>query len=504
MTAAASSPARTSRVAVVGGGLAGLAAAVALAERGFAVDLYEARRKLGGRAGSFFDSASGQWIDHCQHVSMGCCTNLADFCQRVGIAEMFERHRWLTFLEPDGRQSGFLATDSSPPFHLAASFLRARFLTLRDRLSVGRALFRLARASRAELEDQTIGQWLANQRQSAAAIERFWAPVLVSALGETLDRSSLKLARKVFVDGFMTNRHGFEILLPRVPLAELYGERLEKWLAEHGVRVHLSTAVQSVAGTPEILTGLVLADGQMLPVDAAVVAVPWRRIGETIEAPLRAAIPNLDHFAKIDGSPITAVHLWFDRMILDRPYRVIVGTLAQWVFNRVDETARAAHGAKVCADTRASVDRGGPKPCELPDEPVPGAEFCYQVVISASRALPPDREQLVAQVVDELRCALCGAKRAQVLRSRVVTEPNSVFSCTPEVERLRPPQKTAISNLAIAGDWTQTGWPATMEGAVRSGYLAAEAILEHFGRKEKVIVDDLPVGRLARWLLKVR
>jgi squalene-associated FAD-dependent desaturase len=474
------SPSPAARVAIVGGGLAGLAAAVALAEAGLAragvaVDLYESRRRLAGRAGSFLDPDSGQWIDHCQHVSMGCCTNLADFCRRTGLAGLFRRDRVLHFFAPDGRRYDLAASPLPAPLHLAASFMRLGYLRLADRVSIARALWRLARLKPREADGQSIGPWLVRQGQSPDSIERFWAPVLVSALGECLERSSLKLARKVFVDGFMTNPRGYEIEVPRVALGELYGTRLETWLTERGVQLHLSTAIKRLSGTSERVTHLVLADERRVAVDAAVVAVTWRRVGEVLEGPLRAAVPNIDRFDQIEGAPITGVHLWFDRPITPLPHAVLVGTLAQWVFHRSDS---------------GDVSRPG--------------EYYYQVVISASRTLAgADRQATIDQILAELHTAFPAGREAKLLRWRIVTEPSAVFSAGPEIEPLRPPQKTAIGSLALAGDWTQTGWPATMEGAVRSGYLAAEAILAHFGRPARLLVEDLPIGRLARWLQRV-
>jgi uncharacterized protein with NAD-binding domain and iron-sulfur cluster len=194
-------------------------------------------------------------------------------------------------------------------------------------------------------------------------------------------------------------------------------------------------------------------------------------VGEVLDGPLRAAVTGIDQFERIEGAPITGVHLWFDRPITPLPHAVLVGTLAQWVFNRADEAGQ------------------------------PGEHY-YQVVISASRSLAESqRDATVAQITRELAAVFPAARQAKLLRWRIVTEPAAVFSASPEIERIRPPQKTAIGNLALAGDWTETGWPATMEGAVRSGYLAAEAILAHFGRPTRLLVDDLPTSWLANLLL---
>ena len=339
-------------------------------------------------------------------------------------------------------------------------------------------LWRLARTNvRDDADGATVGAWLVDQGQSAAAIERFWAPVLVSALGESLERASLAYARKVFVDGFMVSRDGYRIEVPRVPLGELYGERLAGWLTSHGVRLRLETPIAEVRGLPSGVTHVVLESGTSEPVDAVVVAVPWRRVGELFAAgPLRDSLACLATVDQIESAPITGVHLWFDREITPLPHAVLVGMTSQWVFN---------HGTNTDEGTS-----------DLP-------RHYYQVVISASRNLAgQDREQLVQEIVAELMQVWPVARGARLLHWRLVTDQAAVFSVTPGIHRYRPAQATAISNLALAGDWTATDWPATMEGAVRSGYLAAEAILAGLSRPERIVVPDLPRCVLARMLFR--
>jgi squalene-associated FAD-dependent desaturase len=470
------------RVAIVGGGLAGLAAAVALSGRGFKIDLFEARRQLGGRATSFRDPTTGAVVDHCQHVSMGCCTNLADFCRRTRLEDLFTRERTLHFFSPDGRRYDFAATPWLPaPLHLASAFLRLGYLTLGERLGIARALWRLARECDDDgLGQPTIGQWLRAHGQSEQAIERFWSVVLVSALGETLDRASLVHARKVFVDGFMASSSAHEVQVPRVPLSELYGQRLETWLAEQGVTLHLGVSVDEVQGDGQRVTSLVVAGGERLPIDAAIVAVPWRRVKPLFQQPeLVTALPMLKDIDEIEAAPITGIHLWFDRPITDLPHAVLVGTLSQWLFNRGTNT--------------------GPDHDSKPDKQ---PAHYYQVVISASRQLAGEnRETVIEQVISELKRIWPSGLDAKLLHARVVTEQSAVFSVRPGIDRLRPDQRTPISNLALAGDWTRTGWPATMEGAVRSGYLAAEAIAKAQGEDARFLAPDLPRGTLARYFL---
>ena len=471
------------RVAIVGGGLAGLAAAVPLAERGLKVEIYEARRSLGGRAASFRDPATGELVDHCQHVSMGCCTNLADFCRRTGLDAAFRRDRVLHFFTADGTRADLAASRWLPaPLHLGPALMGLRYLSLRDKLGIARAMWRLART---ELADEAAGPtmltWLQAHGQSPAAIERFWSVVLVSALGETLDRAGVPLARKVFLDGFLRSREAYEVLVPLFPLRELLNERLTPWLSRHHVDVRLGAAVEELAGAGGRVTHLRLADGTKHEVDAAVLAVPWRRAASFVREPsLVERLPELAAVERIEDSPIAGVHLWFDRLITPLPHAVLVGTLGQWLFNR---------GSSAAVNASGSVADGHDR------------EHYYQVVISASRTLAGrDRAAVIEELLAELGAIFPVARGARLLRWRLVSEQAAVFSAAPGIERLRPPQRTSVPNFALAGDWTRTGWPSTMESAVRSGYLAAEAVLTALGRPERLLAADIPAAWLARRL----
>lgn len=461
------------KVTVVGGGLAGLAAAVALAASECQVEVFEARRSPGGRAGSFRDPATGELVDHCQHVSMGCCTNLADFCRRTGIAPLFRRDRRLHFIGPDGRQYDVEAGRLPAPLHLAPAFWRLKYLSVSDRLRIGRALWKLMRRGAADTpEAPTVGQWLRGQGQSERAIEYFWSVILVSALGEELDRASLASARKVLVDGFLATREAYVMEIPQAPLSTLYGETLQRWFADHGVRLHLNAPIRKVAcdAGPRV----VRANGQEVRPDFVVIALPWFKIAEVVDERIASQWPWLGEISSVEASPITGVHLWFDRPIMSLDHAVLVGRLSQWIFNRTK-----CQGAE---------SRRG---------------YYYQVVVSASRQLEgKDRAAIVSEVCGELARIWPAASAARILHARVVTERAAVFSARPGLEKFRPQQKTPIGGVLVAGDWTATGWPATMESAVRSGYLAAEAITESVGRPRRFLVDDLPRGLLARLLIR--
>ncbi len=472
---------------MVGGGLAATAAAVALCQRGFAVELFEAQKQLGGRAGSFRDPRTGQLVDHCQHVAMGCCTNLADFCRRVGIADCFRRHRQFHFFAPDGTRHDFSSSRWLPaPLHLGPALMRLRYLSLGERGGIARAMGRLVRVP-VDLDkghrDETIGAWLRRDGQSDRAIQRFWSVVLASALSETVDRASLAAARQVFVDGFLASRRAYRLEVPNLPLGEMFGRRTAVWLQQRGVAVRLGRKVEQIDGDASRATAVVLPDGTRHRFDFVVVAVPWRHVRPLLPEAMLGAMPALDGVEHIRPAPITAVHLWFDRPFTPLPHAVLVGKLSQWVFH---------HGRQ----------RLSPESTEMSGacEPSESAHY-YQVVISASHELVGrDRSDIQAEVRRELQAVWPDAREARLLHWRVVTQPAAVFSVRPGIERFRPTQSTTIENLFLAGDWTATGWPATMEGAVRSGYLAAEAVLKRCGEADRVLVADLRRGWLARWL----
>ncbi len=449
------------RVIVVGGGLAGLAAAVALAPRGFAVTVLEARPRLGGRASSFQDAASGQLVDACQHVSMGCCTNFHHFCDTVGVGRLLAPQPTLYFQTPDRRVSVFKPDPWPAPLHLGRALASAHYLTATEKVRIGYGLARML-AESADA-DPPLKDWLLRHRQTARTIDRFWGVVLTSALNETVDRVGLKYARKVFRDGFVRHRDAFTVHVPTVPLARLYGDELRGWLARHGVTVREGAGVAAVQSPGMAMPGLsevVLRDGTTVRGEAVVLAVPFDRVLVLLPPQLQAD-PFFARIGRLQPSPITSVHVWYDRPVLKLPHVVLVDCLGQWVFNR---------------------GQVGP------------GEHYLQVVVSAARPLRGlGHDEIRRRILDELGRLYPAAGAAAVVRSRVVTEHAATFSAVPGVDSLRPPQLTPVPGLFLAGDYTQTGWPATMEGAVRSGYLAAEAVLNRVGRGEQLVRPDLGV-----------
>ncbi len=434
----------TTSVVVIGGGLAGLSATVRLAEAGLRVTLLESRQRLGGRASSFEDAATGQLVDACQHVTMGCCTSFTRFCETVGIAGFLARENALMFLTPDGRSSRFAADPWPAPFHLGRALASAHYLTSGEKVRVAAGLAALLREP--PDTDPPLLDWLRTHRQTDATITRFWAVVLTSALNETIDRLGLRYARKVFLDGFLRTRTGWEVSIPRVPLGRLYGPELRGWLDRHRVELRENTAVRKIEPRPERpdeVGTLLLRDGSRLTADRYVLAVPFERVLDLLPDSWQGE-SYFARIGKLQPSPITSVHLWFDRPVTVLRHAALVDCLGHWIFNR--------------------------------GETSPG-EFYLQVVISASRQLRDlGRAETERRIAEEVWKLFPIARSARILRARTVTEHTATFSAVPGVDAFRPNQLSPIRNMVLAGDWTLTDWPATMESAVRSGELAAGAI----------------------------
>ena len=476
------------RVVIVGGGLAGLAAAESLSRchPEIPIVLLDAKRALGGRAGSYVDPTTKTETDYCQHAAMGCCTNFIDMLDQCGLSQHLRRFDELTFLHPDHPPSRFAPSRwLPPPLHLAGTIGTQHYLRSSQKREVKRGLWKLMRTMPSAVSDVIAADWLRGAGQSPETIAEFWDVILVSALGETTDRVSMSAARKVLIDGFAIARGASDVLVPTRPLAELFGRQLTSVLVDRGVEIRSGQAVQRISPERRVLTHETAIDAR-----SVICAVPWYRVAKLFAdwpQDQRSRLPDFDTISQIPGSPISGLHLWFDRPITNLDHAVMVGTVAQWLFR---------------------------DPCQPDDLPGGGEQdhYYYQVVISASTdATSIPKDQLVRTVLEELRAAFPQAKHATLVNDRLVTDPKSVFSIRPEVDAIRPTTETGIDWLTLAGDWTQTGWPATMEGAVISGRLAADSVVRQWhGVSESRPSDParsyvkagLPAGILARLLIR--
>jgi squalene-associated FAD-dependent desaturase len=471
-------------VIVIGGGLAGLAAGFALAESGWRVRLFEQRPFLGGRATSYV-LPDGEHVDNCQHVTLGCCTNLDDFYRRIGAAGKIKFFDRLLFLDPQGRKGEMQAGSLPAPFHLTGSFATFAPLNLLDKLSIARAMLDIlqTQGKPGDLNENggiSMLEWLRRRGQTKRAIERFWRVVLVSALDEELGRTDARFGVDVFWKAFLSNRTGYRMGVPAVPLANLY-DGCKSEIEHRGGEVILRAPIRGLKIENGEFVGLRFDEGREESADAYVFAVPHTALAELLPQSIKQTDPALANLDKIKVAPITGVHFWFDRPVMTEPFVTLLDTTTQWIFNKT----------ALYADSNGAVQN-------------PASGQYLQLVISASYGLlQKSRQEIIDLCLEEIRQALPAARTAELVKATVIKEAAATFSPEPGVDRWRPKQQTSAPRLFLAGDWTDTGWPATMEGAVRSGYLAAEALLRSEGTPRKFLQPDLaPDGFISMWLGK--
>ena len=457
-------------VAIVGGGLAGLAAGCALSGAGFRVTLFERRAFLGGRASSYQHPGTGEIVDNCQHVLLGCCTNLIDFYRRTGVENRIRWYDNLTFLEPGGRASVIGPSPLPAPLHTSPSFLRASCLDLADKLAISRAMMALAPALPPD-QDKSFLDWLHEHGQTAQAIDRFWKTILVSALNEDLDRVSVPYAAQVVRESFLKSAAAGRMGVPTVPLTELYNAAGE-YIRARGGEIRFRASVESFSSGKSDAT--IASNGKEETFDYLLLAVPFDVLARMLPgaSDAQSLAAKLTHFTT---SPITGIHLWFDREISDLDHAVLLDRTIQWMFHksRLLETREKGSGSYV------------------------------ELVVSCSRSLvEKSKQEIVDLAVREAQEFFPEARAAKLLKSTVIKEVNATYSPGPGMDQYRPVPSTAWPRVFLAGDWTATGWPATMEGAVRSGYLAAGALSQSAGINGKFLVEDLHASGLMKLLFR--
>ncbi len=449
-------------VIVVGGGLAGITASVTLARQGTPVVLLETRKKLGGRATSFTDVRSGEELDNCQHVVLGCCTNYLRLLDELQSRQHLTWTREQYWIEPGGRTSVIKPCFMPAPAHFTSAVLAASFISMREKVQLARAMNAILRVDRTTWQDRTFADFLRHCAQPARLIETFWTPVIVSACNLEPARVAASSALQVFQEGFLADAHAADVGVSTVPLVRLY-EHAERLIQSAGGSVRLGAGVEFI-GTTSVRT----TSGETIEGSRIICALPPERAASVIDPAIASVDDRFSAMSRVQHSPILGVHLRFDRPVLDRPHCVLVNAGVQWLFRKDDQ------GAAV-----------------------------HAVISAADAWMELDEEAISARVVNEMKAYLPLAKDAKLTWARAIKEKRATFAATPEMERLRPaPLPGAWSNaeppVILAGDWVQTGWPATMEGAVRSGYRAAALALNK--PIESFTAPDMPPARLARAL----
>ena len=476
----------TPTVAIAGGGLAGLAAACALADSGFRVTLFERRPYLGGRASSYEHPGTGEVVDNCQHVLFRVCTNLVEFYRRIGVEDKIRWYDEMTFIEPGGRASVMHASRLPAPLHTAPSFLAFPFLTWKDKLAISRAIALLIFKPHPDTPESFL-EWCLRHGQTPNAIERFWKPILVSALSEDLDLISIPYAAQVVRES-MKSPEAQHMGVPTIPLTDLYNKAGD-YIRARGGEIRFRASLESFSPEPSQVRIRVGEKDEVF--DYLILALPFenldRLLPQTPEAdPLRE---KLAHFV---SAPITGIHLWFDREITELDHAVLLDRTIQWMFHKSRLLDRSGEALK----QRDSQSLGEGQTAETA---VSGSGGSYiELVVSASKSLvEKSRAEIVDLALNEVREFFPGARPAKLLKSTVIKEVRATFSPRPGIDACRPPQSTIWPRVFLAGDFTATGWPATMEGAVRSGYLAAQTLAAG-DEVETSLTPDLSSGGLMR------
>jgi squalene-associated FAD-dependent desaturase len=432
------------RVIVVGGGLAGISAALTLADAGVTVTLLERRPHLGGLTTSI--ERDGFSFDNGQHVFLGCCSAYRDLLKRLGVSDKvyLQPRLDVPVLAPGGQRGSIRRSNLPAPFHLAASLARYRLLSVRERLGLLRPVLALSRMKLGDpaLDDINFGDWLRQHGQTPRAIARLWNLIIQPTLNVSADHASLALAAQVFQVGFLRDAGGADMGWSTVPLAELHGEYGARALDASGVITHLNTAAHSITRVSDN-SFAVDGDEENWSADAVIVATSARVAGTL-------GVVGPDVATELGTSPIVNIQFVFDRKVTDLVMAACVDSPIEFVFDRSD--ASGAHDGQ-----------------------------CLVISLSAADAyIATGSSELLPLFLGALGDVFPLAREAQVLSAVVTREAAATFRAGPGVESLRTSITNPEPGVFVAGAWCDTGWPATMEGAVRSGCQAASQVLSLF------------------------
>ena len=439
---------------VIGGGLAGIAAAARLAEAGRKVTLLEARSTLGGRVFSFREPQSGRALDNGQHVIVGACRNLLSFLERINA-----RHLWtlqprldVAVYDRSGRLGRLYGAPAPSPWHLLPAFLTYPHLNLAEKAAAVRGLMSaiFTRRQQRHLEDITFYQWLRARSQSERAITNLWNVLIEGTLNDNVRDVSASMGLMIVQDGLLGGRNAANVGYPTVPLSDALAQPAQRYLESMGVQIVTGCPVRKVNVCHDYtVRHVTVGDGSIMQADAYVSAVPfWVLPG--LLPPSLAGGPTCAKLSALQASPIINVHLRYDAPVMTGDFCYFVNSPLQWVFN-------------------SSLIAGA-------DAPNDGQSL--SVSISAAwEYIDAERDALAGLIAHEMRRAFPKARAAALLDAVVVKQRNATFRCIPGANRLRPGPRTESPNLFLAGEWTDTGWPSTMESAVISGYNAAAAVM---------------------------
>lgn len=443
-------------IVVIGGGLAGIAAACDLVDAGLPVTLIEARPFLGGKTWSFRDDQTGMTVDNGQHVFLGCCSAYLQLLERLGIEQhtRLQTRLHVPILDGKHRPAALNETRLSlpAPLHLLPSFLRLPMLSWQEKLRAGRTLLAIKRAGqrgRIIYDTMSFADWLRARGESRRAITYLWNLITLATINEDCEHASAGLALMVFQEGLLRRADGGRIGYATVGLSDLICQAATRYLLARGASIQTGCRTTSLEVKNERLTGARLVDGELIAASQVIVALPHHLLAGLLPQEYRNH-PFFARAARLGTSPIVGVNLWLDRPVMREPLAAIVGKQdTYWVF-----------------------DKG-----ILLGEKLAGGQYLTISISGAHCYLNRSREQIIGQVYDELATVFPALRQAQIIHALVIKERQATFSAVPGSLANRLPTQTPLPGLYLAGAWTDTGWPATMEGAIRSGQRAAQAVI---------------------------
>jgi hydroxysqualene dehydroxylase len=436
------------RVIIIGGGFSGLAAAVRLSEQGWRVLLLERRKHLGGRAYSFMDSRTGDTVDNGQHLFMGCYRHTIAFLEKIGCLDRlkFQDRPRVDFLDRDNGITSFECPALPPPMHAVAGLFKMKGITLGDKLrtlKVGRAIRKNGGPASPPL---TVSVWLDQLSQSERIKQRFWYPMAIATLNLSPDTASARMMKVVLREAFGGGSRGASIGIARVGLSELYTEGASHFLRSRGGEVRADAEVHRLVIEGGSVAAVELTGGESVEADSYISAVPPAALLRMLPEGLRAQ--EFSNLGSLRSSPIVSINLWFDRAVIDHEFVGLIGTRSQWIFNKDLIISPARRSNQIA------------------------------VIISAARDfIDWTKQALVEMALAELHELIPASRSASLLHSRIVKEREATLAHTVESDGLRPGPRTVVPNLILAGDWTATGLPATIESAVMSGNIAADLVV---------------------------